>query len=137
MHKIMISVALFVTLGALAVSCQKESVIEDVNLTMEHSTIYTVSYSIDGVMHTVSLIGEDAWHEFLHWMIALAEEGYEVSFRNEEAASRVVATKDVVTYTTNDHDDAYTWANKMANLGYWVTISYDERTGKYTCIAVK
>ena len=32
--------------------------------------------------------------------MALAEEGHKVSFRYEEAASRVVSTKEKVTYTT-------------------------------------
>ena len=70
-------------------------------------------------------------------MLALAEEGHRVSFRNENASSQDALTKEVITYTTNDHDDAYTWAEKKLNEGYEVTVEYDRETGKYTCTAIK
>ena len=70
-------------------------------------------------------------------MFALAEEGHEVSFRNEDRASRVLSSKDVVTYTTTNHDDAYAWADKMSDEGYTVTIRFDKETGIYTCNAIK
>jgi len=70
-------------------------------------------------------------------MLALAEEGHTVSFRNEETALRGDSSKDVVTYTTTSHDDAYKWADKMSNEGYTVTIRFDNETGIYTCNAIK
>lgn len=70
-------------------------------------------------------------------MFALAEEGHEVSFRNEETASRVVSTKDVVTYSTKDRDKAFAWADAMVEEGYTVTVRFDENTGIYTCYAIK
>ena len=69
-------------------------------------------------------------------MFALAESGHRVGFRLENASSQVAFTKDVVTYTTTNHDDAYKWAEIMGGKGYSVTIEYDPRTGVYTCTAI-
>ncbi len=138
MNKNFIKVALLAVLGTLAVSCQKENtLIEEATIVAENGAIYRVSYTIDGVTHQVTLFGDDAWHNFLHSMIALAEEGHKVSFRNENASSQIASSKEVVVYTTSSHDAAYEWADKMVNLGYFVTVEYDPRTGKYTCTAIK
>lgn len=106
MRKIFITIALFAVLGTLTVSCQKENIIDETSIVAESGKVYTVSYTVDGVTHQLTLVGDDAWHDFLNRMFALAEEGYEVSFRNEDRASRVLSSKDVVTYTTTNHDDA-------------------------------
>lgn len=137
MRKIFITIALFAVLGSLAVSCQKENIIDETSIVAENGKVYTVSYTVDGVTHHFTLIGDDAWHDFMNRMFALAEEGHEVSFRNEETASRIVSTKEVVTYSTKDRDKAYAWAETMAYEGYTVTISFDKKTGIYTCEAVK
>lgn len=137
MKRTIITIALFAVLGTLAVSCQKENILGQNAVVAENGTMYTVSYTVDGVTHKITLVGEDAWHDFLHHMIALAEEGHRVSFRNEEAASNAAPTKETVTYTTTNHDDAYKWAEKKINEGYSVTIEYDDRTGIYTCTAIK
>ncbi|MCQ2274139.1 MAG: hypothetical protein MJZ86_05025 [Bacteroidales bacterium] len=39
-------------------------------------------YSVDGTSHTISLVGNKMWHEFLDHLFALAEERHTVSFRN-------------------------------------------------------
>lgn len=137
MRKTITTIALFAVLGTLAVSCQKENFIDENTIVAENGTVYTVRYAVDGVTHQLTLIGDEAWHDFLNRMLALAEEGHEVSFRNEEAASRVVSTKETVTYTTSNHDDAYNWAEKMLNDGYAVTIRYDKEKKIYTCYAFK
>lgn len=137
MRKTITTIALVAMLGALAVSCQKENIIDETNIVAENVTVYTVSYAVDGVTHQLTLVGDEAWHDFLNRMLALAEEGHEVTFRNEEAASRVVSTKETVTYTTSNHDDAYNWAEKMLNDGYAVTIRYDKEKKIYTCYAFK
>ena len=137
MRKIFITIALFAVLGTLAVSCQKENIIDETSIVAENNKVYTVCYTVDGVTHHLTLIGEDAWHDFLNRMFALAEDGHEVSFRNEDRASRVLSSKDVVTFTTTNHDDAYAWADKMSDEGYTVTIRFDKETGKYTCYAIK
>lgn len=124
-------------LGTLAVSCQKENIINETAIVAENGNIYTVSYTVDGVTRQLTLVGEEAWQAFLHHMLALAEEGHVVSFRNEEAASRGVPSKETVTYTTNNSEEAIHWADKMTGQGYSVTIEFDRETGIYTCTATK
>lgn len=137
MRKTFTAIALFAVLGTLAVSCQKENIIDETNIVAENGTVYTVSYAVNGVTHQLTLIGDEAWQAFLNRMLALAEEGHEVSFRNEEAASRVVSTKETVTYSTPNHDDAINWAEKMAGDGYTVTIVFDKENKVYNCYATK
>ena len=137
MRKTFTTIALFAVLGSLAVSCQKENIIDETNIVAENGSVYKVSYTVDGVTHQLTLVGDEAWHDFLNRMVALAEEGHEVTFRNEEAASRIVSTKETVTYTTPNHDDAINWAAKMADDGYTVTIIFDEENKVYNCYAIK
>ena len=137
MRKTFTTIALFAVLGTLAVSCQKENIIDETSIVAENNKVYTVCYTVDGVTHHLTLIGDDVWHDFMNRMFALAEEGHEVSFRNEETASRVVSTKDVVTYSTKDRDKAFAWADAMVEEGYTVTVRFDENTGIYTCYAIK
>lgn len=137
MRKTFTTIALFAVLGTLAVSCQKENIIDETNIVAENGTVYTVSYAVDGVTHQLTLVGDEAWQAFLNRMLALAEEGHEVSFRNEEAASRVISTKEVVTYTTDNGEDALNWAEKMVDDGYTVTITFDKEKKTYTCYAIK
>jgi len=136
MRKTFTTIALFAVLGTLAVSCQKENIIDETNIVAENDTVYTVSYTVDGVTHQITLVGDEAWHDFLNYMMALAEEGHEVTFRNEEAASCVVSTKEKITFTTTDHDEAYAWAEAMLKDGYTVSIHFDKETGIYTCYAI-
>jgi hypothetical protein len=137
MRKTFTTIALFAVLGTLAVSCQKENIIDETNIVAENGSVYKVSYTVDGVTHQLTLVGDEAWHDFLNRMVALAEEGHEVTFRNEEAASRIVSTKETVTYTTPNHDDAINWVAKMADDGYTVTIIFDEENKVYNCYAIK
>lgn len=137
MRKTFITIALLSVLGTLVVSCQKENIIDETTIVAENDKVYNVSYTVDGVTHQLTLVGDDAWHDFMNRMFALAEEGHVVSFRNEEVASRMVPAKDVVTYTTTNHDEAYAWAEKKVHEGYTVTVIFDRETGIYTCEAVK
>lgn len=137
MRKTFTTIALFAVLGTLAVSCQKENIIDETNIVAENGSVYKVSYTVDGVTQQLTLVGDEAWHDFLNRMVALAEEGHEVTFRNEEAASRVVSSKETVTYTTPNHDDAINWAAKMLDDGYTVTIIFDEENKVYNCYAIK
>ena len=137
MKKIITTIALLSVLGTLAVSCQKETISEPTAIMAEDSAIYRVSYTVDGITYNLTLIGDDAWQDFVKRMIALAEQGHRVTFRNENSSSQAASAKEVITYTTTSHDDAYEWAEKKGKEGYDVTIEYDERTGKYTCTAIK
>ena len=126
---------------SLAVSYQ----IEEADITsatpsaviIDNAALRTVVYTIDGVSYRLTLLGDQAWHDFLSRMFALAEEGHSVTFFNEEAASRVLPSKVVETHSTSDKDDAYQWSEQKVKEGYTVTIVFDEETGIYTCYAFK
>ena len=137
MKRTVLKVALLGVLATMAASCQKETFNEGTSIAAENSAVYKIHYSIDGVTHQVTLLGDEAWHDFLNRMISMAEQGHKVSFRLQNTFSQITYTKDVVTYSTTDHDDAYKWADIIGKKGYSVTIEYDERTGIYTCTAIK
>lgn len=137
MRKTLTTIALVAVLASMAVSCQKENFTDQTAIVVADCSNYTVQYSIDGVSHTVSLIGEDTWHDFLDRMFALAEEGHRVSFRKVENTSSTTAAKETVKHTTTNKDEAFAWADKMGKDGYAVTIRYDKETGVYTCYAIK
>ena len=137
MKKTIRTIALIVVLGTMTVGCQKEQVIDPQSSITETNTVYTVQYTINGELHQETIIGEEAWSEFLHRMLALAEEGCEVSVFEETNTSCVVATKEVVTYSTSNQDDAYSWCNNMIMLGYMVTITFDREKQVYNCTAVR
>lgn len=136
MNKTIRTAAVFAVLSMMAVSCQKEQVIDpQINVT-EANAMYTIHYTIDGVSYTEIINGEASWHQFLLKMFALAREGHRVTFR-DSSQSGVSVSKEVVTYTTTSEDDAIEWASKMIADGYSVDIEYDKRTGIYTCTAIK
>lgn len=131
------TVALLTVLSVAAVGCQKETIEVPQAGIEESGTVYTVRYSINGVTHTETLIGEQAWADFLQRMLALAEEGYVVTMSSGYGTAQYSDTKEVVTYTTKDKKAAYNWVEVMVADGYMVTITYNPQTGEYTCIAVK
>lgn len=137
MRKTFTTIALIAVLASMAVSCQKENIINQPAIVSESCATYTVQYTIDGVSRTVTLIGEDTWHDFLSHMFALAEEGHVVSFRKVASTSSTAATKETVTHTTDSKDEAYAWAEKMFNAGYAVAIEYDKEKKIYICYAIK
>lgn len=137
MKKTIVTFALVAVLGSLAVSCQKENIVDQTSIVAENGSIYKVRYSIDGTTHHFTIVGYDAWHDFLNWMLALAEEGHRVSFQKEDVERQTDSAKTTVVYTTTNHDDAYKWVDKMSDEGYEVTVEFDSRTGIYTCTAIR
>ena len=90
-------------LSVLAVSCQKEEVIEPVDVQIQQSvTIRNVTYKVDGATMHATIRGEQNWRDFVDWLFALAEEGHRVSFRNESIYNNQQHSKDTVVYTTKD-----------------------------------
>lgn len=137
MKKTIRTVALMMVLSMAAVSCQKETLVEPEATCMQVSTMRTIVYTIDGVGYQATLHNDAEWDAFITWMLALAREGREVTFYNPDAMDNTVCTKEVVTYTTSDPDDANAWAKQMADNGYQVKITYDNDHNVYVCIAVK
>ena len=137
MKKILLTVALFTVLGTMAVSCQKDLATNQATIVSEQTKVYMVCYTVDGVTHQITLLGEDSWHDFLDYMFALAEEGHSVSFRKVENSNQMNSAKETIKYETKIRSDAYSWAEDMQEQGYSVTIDYDSSTGIYTCYATK
>ena len=134
MKKQAISVALFAVLATMAVSCQKENLMEPQSAVAEIGTVRTVSYAVDGVTRQVTLHGDAEWDSFVDSMMSLSEQGYGVRIINESASSQSPATKDVQTITITDRNKAKAWAKQKSDEGYAVAIHHDN--GVYTCVAV-
>ena len=135
MIKTVKTVALFMLLGTLAVSCQKENMVEPNATEAQACTVRAVSYTIDGVEHITVLHGDEEWDAFLSWMLALSKEGREVSYRNLSATISTTQSKEVITYTTTSEEDAIAWGKKMGDAGYEVTIVFDSDLKAWVCIA--
>ncbi|MBP5541622.1 MAG: hypothetical protein J6X88_08255 [Bacteroidales bacterium] len=129
--------ALLAVLSLAATSCQKENITEPSLMGIEegNSSVCVMSYSVDGVAGRISLKTPAEREAFILRMITLAKEGHRVTFRQENNTTNALASKDVKTYSTKDKVKAYAWADEMIDLGYVVTIVYDESTGVYTCTA--
>lgn len=60
MRKKIISVALLAVLATMAVSCQKENVMdfESETVISQAGTVYTVQYAVNGVLHSATYHGD-------------------------------------------------------------------------------
>lgn len=119
-------------IGLAATSCNKENVTDTVCV----SNVTTVYYSAGASSGSALVNDDEAWDAFMDRMLALAREGYSVTISGG-TSQFISQAKDVVTYTTTSEEDAKTWTKHMIDEGYSVAISYDDRTGIYTCIAIK
>ena len=131
------TMALLVVLSVAAVGCQKETNVMPQSGIEESCTVYTVHYVVKGVTYTETLIGEQAWSAFLQRMLALAEEGYRVTMSRNTDSAQYADSKEVVTYTTTNKEEAYKWLDLMMDEGYEVTIEFNPQTGEYTCTAIR
>ena len=130
--------ALLAVLSLSAVSCQKEntplSVADDV--VTDHQAVYIYQYQVNGISSRITLHGEAERISFLNRMIALAAEGCQVSFFDETQTTQIFS-KETVTYSTEDKNQAIAWLISMLDKGYEVTITFNEKTGCYDCTATK
>lgn len=130
------TVVLLAIVNLMASSCQKEEIIP---YTSDHvvnriDASYIMQYYIDGVQYHLTIHSETEHSEFINRMLTIAEEGHTVTFYNESKIRQAVS-KEVVTYSTHDKDDAYRWASEMEGKGYIVTITYDSTTNTFNCTA--
>ena len=129
------TVALLAVLSMAAVSCQKENDVLPLGGSEQTTGTIQVLYSINGEVFQAAL-SESEWNAFVERMLALAREGYEVSF-SKNGSSLSSQSKEKVVFVTKKEQEAQEWASTMTNEGYIVTITYDENTGEYTCVAIK
>ena len=128
------SIVLLAALGLTLASCTKENVAND---TYVVAATASVTYFVNGQQHYANPQTEEEWSVFLDRMFALAEEGYAVRFWRTDTYQQTAAAKEVVTYTTHEYKQAKQWALEKELEGYVVTITYNQQTGEYTCIAVR
>ena len=132
------SIALLAVLSIAAVGCQKETIVESEMHLQQPSAIRNVTYAIDGVTMYTVIQGEQNWHDFVDWMLTLAEQGHRVCFHyTGENSYCMPQSKEVVVHKTPDKDDAIAWALEMTGAGYEVSIEFDSTTGVYTCTATR
>ncbi len=136
MKKKTITIALFAVLGTMAVSCQKETINELSPIVSHSATAYTVTYYVDGVRVQTSVNSDEELSLLLNQLAALAREGHRVTVHKGNTATQSV-TKEKVTFTTNNKDEAVAWCNAMILDGYAVEMYFDEETGQYICVAIK
>ena len=92
-------------------------------------------YNIDGITYEEPIDDEIAKRAFWQRIFSLVREGYEIDVFSKDTVGGETTSKDVVTYTTENEEDAMKWSEKMTDKGYHVHISFKD--GTYTCIAVK
>ena len=128
--------ALLAVLSVAAVSCQKENLVPSTpaEVITDNQAVYIYQYEVNGIRSRITLRGEAERADFINRMLALAQEGNTVSFFDETQYTQNF-TKEDVTYTTKDKEDALNWASGMLDLGYTVTIEYDKNKGIYNCTA--
>jgi hypothetical protein len=129
-------VALLTVFSVAAVSCQKENLVPSTpaEVITDNQAVYIYQYEVNGIRSRITLRGEAERADFINRMLALAQEGNTVSFFDETQYTQNF-TKEDVTYTTKDKEDALNWASSMLDLGYAVTIEYDKNKGIYNCTA--
>ncbi|MBQ3983582.1 MAG: hypothetical protein II633_07390 [Bacteroidales bacterium] len=136
MKKTTKTLALLLVFSAVAVSCQKENLLSTSPAVVinDNPTIYIYQYDVNGIRSQITLRGETERTNFINRMMALAKEGNTVSFFDETRYSQLLS-KDIVTFSTKVKEEALQWIQEKTDLGYQVSVSYDEETGYYNCIA--
>lgn len=114
--------------------CTKENVAGGIH---DGADTSSVTYLVGGQRYYANPQTNEEWSLFFDRMLAMAEEGYAVRIMRTDASRQVNASKEKVTYTTDDYNDAKAWAKEKTLEGYEVTITFDQETGKYTCIATR
>ncbi len=129
---------LFTLLAAVLIfaACNKDKE----ELRQERDIVYTVApagtghdMSTDNADATTSvhLYTEAEWQALLDRFCDWAEEGSIVTFHNANHATKRVATKEAITYSTTDREAMKRWMAQMEDEGKTVTVTYDPATGTY------
>lgn len=139
MNRKVITIALLAVLGTMATGCQKENFadVTSESAISEASTVYTVQYAVDGVLHIATLQSKEEVNALLMQLMALAREGYNVEVFDNNHSPSASPTKEVVTYTTSSDTAATEWTATKMSEGYTVQITYNQSDNTYTCRAFK
>ncbi len=128
--------AMLALMATSIMGCQKEFPTSPASCGTAVTASYCIRYHIDNDEYYTVLNDEQALSDFIDRMTALALKGHRVNYRciNRNDTS---CTKEKVTFTTTNSDDAKRWCKEKTMEGYDVTMLFDQETGVYTCIAVK
>ena len=139
MSKKVLSVALLVVLGTMAVGCQKENITElqpETSIS-ETGTVYTVQYAVDGVLHTETLHSEEEYNALLMQLMALSRSGAVVEISDDNYSPNAFPTKESITNTTPSESDATKRTKQKMSEGYKVRVTYDTTNNVHVWTAYK
>lgn len=94
-----------------------------------------IGSQIIGITIYDTLVGDEAWHQYLDKMFGAIERGYRITFWNTAIQNDSKSAKETQTYSTASRDSAYRWGERMYDQGYTVSVVYDRTTGRYNCTA--
>lgn len=139
MNKKVLSVALLVALGFVATSCQKENTLDFASgtTTSKASTVYTVQYVVNGILHSESFQDEEDVDALLMYLMSLVREGYDVIVFDNNYNLNTHSSKEVVNYTALTDADATKWARNKMQEGYSVHVFYDKSNNTFICKAYR
>ncbi len=137
MKKVIIPMALFAMISLTNVSCQKENLVETAIQSVENSAARTIRYTVNGTAYRQVIHSDEDLDALMLTLFALAREGYTVRVIDENTNLCETCAKEKVTYTTKNKNDAIAWSLEKINEGYDVTISFNQDTGEYTCVATR
>ena len=137
MKKLIIPATLLAMLSLTTVSCQKENLVETATQSVENNATRTIRYTVNGTAYRQVIHTDEDLDALMFTLFALVREGYTVRMMDENNTFSETSVKVTETYTTKIEKDAKTWAKEKMMDGYVVTITYNEQTGIYTCIATK
>ncbi len=137
MKKYIIPATLLAMISVASVSCQKENLVEPAFSSVETSSTRTIHYIVNGKIHRSIIHNDDEWNTLLSTLFALAREGYSFRILDENYTYSNSSAKATVTFTTKNEKEAVEWVKTKTLEGYDVTVSFNQQTGEYTCIAVK
>ena len=117
-------------------ACDKENIstMESVEHTQQESQV--IYYFVDGRWQRTSLANDAEWDAFLERMLALAKEGYNIRL-GKTPSSQLSLSKEKVTFVTTDLTEMKQWVKQRLEEGYEVSVSYNEKTGEYTGVAIR
>lgn len=130
-------IALALLLGGLSTACQKEEMVEHNCHAVENNQTATITYIIDNKSFAVEIRNDREREELFSYLLLMAKEGHKVSCYDESKREQTYGAKEKVTYETANEAEANKWMYEMVVAGYTVRITYDEKTGMYTCTATR
>ena len=73
----------------------------------------------------------------MSFIIDLTKEGNTVRIMNKNVTYCETFSKETIKYITKNQKEANEWTFQRLLEGYNVTMTYNQETGEYTCIAVR